>query len=184
MKFIVVVSLLLALTLAQNYPVWAVRFQQEFVESYTTSSIHSAGKLWFDSERAMERLDRNDGRIDPICGPLSKKATTPCTQLVRDAKRWIIFPLLRQCCYCCDAAHGFGVMRRDWLKNAEFKGKETILGQDFNHWAVDEAETDFWETVDGKHTPRRIMEDKLLIKDLIMNTYSEEYIAASVFDLP
>ena len=75
-------------------------------------------------------------------------------------------------------------MRRDWLKNSRFVGKEDIQGQSFNHFAVDEAMTDYWETVDGKHIPRKITEDKLLIKDFIMNTYSEEYISSSIFDLP
>ena len=144
----------------------------------------TVGKLWYDSERKMERLDRNDGKIDPICGPLSNNATTPCSQLIREGKRYIVFHLLRKCCYCCDAEHGFGIMRRDWLRDADFVGKEELRGQDFYHWRNAPADTDWWETIDGKHTPRRAMEDSLLIKDFIMNTYSEEYIASSIFDLP
>ena len=123
MKIILALAILFTISLCVDPPVWPVRWQQDFVESYPNTRVVTVGKLWFDSERAMERLDRTDGKIDPICGPLSNNATTPCTQLIREGKRYIIFHLLRQCCYCCDAAHGFGVMRRDWLRNAKFVGK-------------------------------------------------------------
>ena len=184
MKILITIALLSAVSLCLDPPMWPVRFQQDFVESYPSIKPVSAGKIWFDSERAMERVDRTDGKFDPICGPLSKNATTPCSQLVREGKRWIIFHLLRQCCYCCDAAHGFGVMRRDWLKTAKFMGTDSLRGQDFYHWRVEEGDTDWWETIDGKHTPRRSEEDHYLFKDYIMNTYSEEYISSSIFDLP
>lgn len=175
---------LLTFVLAQQPPIWPVRFQQDFVESYTTSSLHTVGKLWYDAERGMERMDRNNGKDDPYCGPISNHTTTPCHHLIRDGKRYIVWPLLRQCCFCCDASHGCSIMRQDWLKTSVFGGKELISGEYFNKWTMDEAMTRYWSTIDSKQIPRKITEDNLLIKDFIMNTYSEEYIASSVFELP
>ncbi len=43
-----------------------------------------------------------------------------CIQLVREGKRYMIFPNQRVCCFCCDSAHGCGILRRDWLKTAKY----------------------------------------------------------------
>lgn len=131
MKGYIILALLAILVATQNPPVWPVRFEQDFVESYTTSRFHVVGKLWYDSERKMERLDRNDGKFVPICSTIVDQ-NTPCIQLTRDSKRYIIFPALRQCCMCCDAAHGCGILKREWLANSKFAGKEDIAGQTFN----------------------------------------------------
>ena len=140
MKSLLILLVVFVIVCCQTPPTWPVRFQQDFVESYSTSQMHTAGKLWFDSERGMERMDRNNGRFDPICGSISNM-TTPCTQLTREGKRYIYFHLIRQCCYCCDSEHGCGPMRRDWLKDAKFVGKEDISGQTFNHFSVADAQT-------------------------------------------
>lgn len=49
MKALLGVALLLIIAAAQSPPVWPIRFQQDFVESYTTSHIHTVGKLWYDT---------------------------------------------------------------------------------------------------------------------------------------
>jgi hypothetical protein len=123
MKVLIVGISLILVALAQAPPTWPVRFQQDFVETYASTPIRDVGKLWFDSERKMSRMDRNNGRYDQFCGSVLN-AATPCTQLVRDGKRYIIYPFLRSCCECCDAAHGCGIMRRDWLREAEYVGKD------------------------------------------------------------
>ena len=33
-------------------------------------------------------------------------------------KRYLDFPTKKYCCYCCDSAHGCGIVKRDWLKTA------------------------------------------------------------------
>ena len=71
MKILGIFLLLLVVVISDQPPTWPLRFQQDFVESYTNTRFYTAGKLWFDSERQMERLDRNNGKADPICGPLS-----------------------------------------------------------------------------------------------------------------
>jgi hypothetical protein len=35
-------------------------------------------------------------------------------------KRYLYFPEKNDCCYCCDSAHGCGVLKPDWVSDAEF----------------------------------------------------------------
>jgi hypothetical protein len=55
-----------------------------------------------------------------FCGSILPKVNTYCTHLIRDKKRYIIFPLKRECCMCCDADHGCGILKRDWLSTAKY----------------------------------------------------------------
>ncbi len=183
MNKILLLTLFLVSALSQAPPVWPARFQQDFVESYSTTPYKDAGKLWFDSERVMSRLDRNNGKFDAFCSSITT-ATTPCTQLVRENKRYLIFPLLRQCCFCCDSAHGCGILRRDWLRNAKFSGKDELSGQIFNRFIDSDSKTDYWATTDSRQVPRKLAEGGEIFKDFILNTYSEDYIADSIFALP
>lgn len=183
MKALLLTLSVIAAVLAQTAPVWPVRFQQDFVESWSTTQYHDVGKLWYDSERVMSRLDRSNGRYDPLCNSITN-ATTPCTQLVRAGKRYMIYPLIRLCCYCCDSAHGCGILKRGWLANAKFVGKDELSGQIFDKFRDSDSDVDYWATTDAKQLPRKLVEDGAIFKDFIMNTYSEEYIADSVFALP
>ena len=102
-KIVLLTALITLITSADpKNPTWSPRFQQEFIESYTESSFRSVGYYWYDSERNFSRVDRNNGRYDPICGSTGG-GSTACVQLVRDGKRYIIYPLIRLCCFCCDA---------------------------------------------------------------------------------
>jgi hypothetical protein len=53
MKTLLITLALLLAIVAQKTPVWPVRFQQDFVESYASTPLHNVGKLWFDAERQM-----------------------------------------------------------------------------------------------------------------------------------
>jgi hypothetical protein len=183
MKVLLIVACLAVAALCQSPPVWPVRFQQDFVESYTNSHLHTVGKIWYDTERNMQRVERNDGRLDPICGSL-KNQTTPCSQLMRDGLRYIVFHLLKDCCVCCDSAHGCGVTKRDWARFSKFAGKEDLSGQTFNKFVDEEDMIEYWTTIETPNIPRKLYEDKILIKDYIMNTYSEGPINEEVFALP
>jgi hypothetical protein len=156
MKGLLLALALLLAVIAQKSPVWPVRFQQDFVESYSTTQYHDVGKMWYDSERVMSRLDRSNGKYDPFCNTITN-ATTPCTQLVREGKRWIFFPLIRLCCECCDAAHGCGILKRDWLSTANYIGKEELSGQIFDRWTEPVTVTDYWATTDEKQIPRKLV---------------------------
>ena len=38
------------------------------------------------------RMDRQDGRNDMICGSILPNVSTPCTHMIQDNKRYIVFP--------------------------------------------------------------------------------------------
>lgn len=91
--------------------------------------------MWYDWDRKMSRLDRTDGQFEGICSSILN-STSPCIQLVRDNKRYIIHTQPRICCVCCDSAHGCGILKKDWLKDAKYLGKEVLSGQDFNKFSI------------------------------------------------
>lgn len=183
MKALLLVLAVIVAALAQNPPVWPVRFQQDFVESWSTTQYHDVGKLWYDSERVMSRLDRSNGKYDSLCNSITN-ATTPCTQLVREGKRYMVYPLIRLCCYCCNSSQGCGILKRTWLANSKFVGKDELSGQFFDKFRDSDSNVDYWATTDARQLPRKLVEGGSVYKDFIMNTYSEEYIADSVFALP
>lgn len=41
-------------------------------------------------------------------------------------KRYLYFPEKNDCCYCCDAEHGCGVLKPDWAIDAQFVGMESL----------------------------------------------------------
>lgn len=183
MKTLLLVIVLAIAVAAQKTPVWPLRFQQDFVESWSTTTYHAVGKLWYDAERNMSRLDRSNGKFDSFCNSVTN-STTSCHHLVRDNKRYLVFPLLRVCCFCCDSAHGCGILKRDWLSGAKYVGKEDLSGQTFDRWTDTADETDYWATTDAKQVPRKLVEGNQIFKDFIMNTFSEEYIPDATFALP
>ena len=183
MKVIILIFALAALVLSQSPPVWPERFQQDFVESYTTTTNRDIGKIWFDSKRNLQRTDRTNGRWDSFCNTI-QTSNTPCTHLVLNSNRWIIFPVIKQCCFCCNATNGCGILRRDWLMGSKFAGKEDLSGQTFDKFVDAEAQIDYWATTDSLQIPRKLIMGKAITKDFIMNTFSTEYIADSVFAAP
>jgi hypothetical protein len=80
---VALISILLILTaIGQSPPTWPIRFQQDFVEGYSSTKTNLVGKIWYDSERQMSRVDRTNGKFNAVCSSIMN-ATTSCTQLVR-----------------------------------------------------------------------------------------------------
>ncbi len=127
MKVFLLTAAIILTVIAQEPPVWPTRFMQGFVETWSATTYKDDAKVWYDANKQMSRLDRNNGKFDPFCNSISSLAT-PCIHIVRDGKRHIIFPLLRICCFCCDSAHGCGILRRDWLHNAKYVGRDELNG--------------------------------------------------------
>ena len=106
------------------------------MESYNYTSLRTTAAMYYDSRNNQLRVDRQDGRSEPVCASIMPNKQTPCTQIVREDKLYMIYPEFRYCCMCCDAAHGCGVMARDWLKSAVYQGEESLLGESFNKWSI------------------------------------------------
>ncbi len=83
----------------------------------------------------MSKMERTNGRFEKICNSVFPGKSTSCSHLVRDGKRYLVFDQERYCCICCDAAHGCDILSRDWLKGADYHGKESISGEEFDKWS-------------------------------------------------
>ncbi|XP_012559347.2 uncharacterized protein LOC105845774 [Hydra vulgaris] len=108
-------------------PLWPNTFMQTFKETfyYPVIGTHNTkGVYYYDYANLRYRIDRENGRYDRYCGFNGNKAfkDTPCTQLVLEGQRWLIYPDLKECCQCCDAQHGCGVLKPTWLQNATYLG--------------------------------------------------------------
>lgn len=109
------------------YPVWPDMFQQSFQESfyYPVLGTHKTnGTYYYDFANRRYRIDRANGRYDRYCGLNGEKAfvDTPCTQLVVEGMRWLIYPEKQECCQCCTSEQGCGVLFPTWMNNATFIG--------------------------------------------------------------
>ena len=82
------------------------------------------GTFFYDSVSQRYRVDRDNGKWDRYCGSVYKLTDTPCQHFVFEGKRYLNFPEKNDCCYCCDSAHGCGILKRDWLTGAKFEGYE------------------------------------------------------------
>ena len=58
------------------------------------------GTFYYDFTNLRYRIDRDNGRYDRYCGFNGIRAfqNTPCSQLVIDGQRWIIYPEKQDCC--------------------------------------------------------------------------------------
>ena len=70
MKTVLLAVLLVTLVHADPpFPKWAQHFQQQFVESYVDAPhFHTEGFMWYDATLQMSRIQRNNGKMDRVCG--------------------------------------------------------------------------------------------------------------------
>lgn len=144
------------------------------------------GQLYYDSINNRERVDRANGRYDMFCSSIIPGASTPCTQIVTQNKRYIIFPQKNTCCFCCDAEHGCGILKRDWALDAQFLGVERILDTNYNKWSKDGSfgYNHYWTTIEDSPKPKRLDEAGVHITDYLEYTFEEKTFDSSYFSLP
>ena len=178
----------LALSLAQKEPpVWPAAFIQRFVEEHIVNGTRhvNTGDTYYDATHNRSRFDKGNGAYDELCNSVLA-GNLVCVNLVTNGKRYIYFPQVRKGCYCCDAEHGCGILRRDWLNGAKYEGSAEINGQMFDKWTKpDGSDVDqYYATADSKQVPRRLIEGDTHIVDFIMYTYAEGPIPDHNFDIP
>lgn len=83
----------------------------------------------------MMRVDRQDGQHDMFCSSVNPDVSTPCILLMRENKRYIVYPAKRLCCYCCNNAHGCGVPERNFLNSTKFEGYESLGDISYYKWS-------------------------------------------------
>merc|ERR1712113_122606 len=162
-------------------PVLPETFQVSFDES-ATFGLKTEGKLWYDYEHLVERVDRENGKGDRYCGAAKFLKNTPCTHLTANGTRYLIYDELDFCCTCCYDENGCGVLRRDFLSEAKYVGEEKIFGIEAEHWEVIGLQKNgYWETKDGQ--PVRLTQggtDDMVFK----SDFSTESIDPDVFAVP
>ena len=137
MNRLLILLAVLAMSLAIEPPVYnysyKINFDESFIQNKTTFRVN--GQFIYDPANNRERVDRTNGRYDLFCGSVLPNQTTPCNQIVVDSKRWLVFPAKSSCCFCCDASHGCGILRPDWLNGAEYLGQEKLIDTLYNKWS-------------------------------------------------
>ena len=91
-KIVLLFSLHLLVFSQIDPPVWPQEFRQAFVEGFKGTQVHVIGDMFYSATKNMSRLTRSDGRFEAFCGTNMPNVTTPCTQLVREGKRYVIYP--------------------------------------------------------------------------------------------
>ena len=85
------------------YPRWPDVFQQNFTETFyypVLGTHNTSGTFYYDFPNRRYRVDRVNGRYDRYCGFNGVRAVqdTPCSQVVRDGVRWLVYPEKKSCC--------------------------------------------------------------------------------------
>ena len=70
----------------------------------------TTGTLYYDVNKNSYRVDRENGRYDRYCGTVKKFKDTKCSHIVSNGDRYLYYPELNDCCYCCDSSNGCGIL--------------------------------------------------------------------------
>jgi hypothetical protein len=188
MKLVLVLAAMLALTVCQDPPVWPDAFEEAFDEKFIQNNItfEVNGIMYYDAANNRSRLDRFNGRYDMFCSSLVPNVTTPCTNLVVEGKRWIIFPQRSQCCFCCDSAHGCGILKPNWLEGAVYLKDDVIDGVTYHKWNKqgDVGYNYYWSSADDNNYPRRLDENGAHITEYNVHSYRKRPQDPKLFALP
>lgn len=160
---LVVLAAITALTFAQQPadPTWPVQFSQYFTEvSVLTSTNNMTGTMYYDAANNRERIDRDNGRWDRYCGlnGLKQYQNTPCSHYVVNGDRYLHYPEMNECCYCCSSQHGCGIVKHTWLAGAEYLGTDEHGGLQTYKWNQKGLQDNFyWETIAANPEDRRMV---------------------------
>jgi hypothetical protein len=145
------------------------------------------GTYWYDFTNGKARTDRANGKYDRYCGSVYKLTDTPCTHLVVDGLRYLVFPQKQYCCMCCTAAKGCGIMRRDWVgaANGTFLGYEEVSGRKCEKWDAKGLQSNFyWVTADADQVPVKLEMVPNSLTNYKVESFKKGPIDSSVFNVP
>ena len=120
----------------QNPPKFPDRFSQKINETFKYGFISATteAQIYYDWNSKRYRLDRKNGKWDRYCGTVYKFTDTACNQYVSEGMRYMHYPEKNYCCFCCDAAHGCGVLKPNWVDDASFKKEFEKDGVKYELW--------------------------------------------------
>jgi hypothetical protein len=106
--------------------------------------------------------------------------------MLNKGKRFLDFPKENYCCFCCDSAHGCGIVAADWLVKggAKFNGTEQIdAAGPYLKWEIKGGQENYYYNKnDTLQTPRRLNQ----VPDDLMDfkNYKVGQVDSKVFELP
>jgi len=150
-------AVLAALALGQtpSPPQYPPVFSVQFFETQLTAASNSTtyGQNFYDSTRGLLRQDRFSGLTDVMCATgLPMTSDTMCSHLVINDMRYLYYPALNSCCYCCNSTDGCGALNQTWLTGAQYVGTDIIYGTQAYVW--NQSNNFYYETAVPTPTQR------------------------------
>lgn len=81
---------------------WEASFT-EFLSLPVLGTGTTTGKFVYDYTNERFFISRGNGKLEHFCGSIYVNQNTPCNQIVREGKRYFIFPEKQFCCMCCNS---------------------------------------------------------------------------------
>ncbi|KAL4485777.1 hypothetical protein ABPG72_012317 [Tetrahymena utriculariae] len=118
-------------------PLWPNVFVQDFVEISTFGNLttRDVGTYYYNYTNNTQCLSRSNGQFDLFCG-FNKIEPLAYYQVVFEDKRYIYFPELNDCCYCCGLDDGYAVLNPYWFINPQFLRAINCYGVPAYKWVV------------------------------------------------
>lgn len=191
MKVFILCALLLSLN-ASPTPGWYNVWQSEFNETYINNETQ-VSKGWtlgtYSYNWNLEGVNnyRDNGEYDLLCGSTSGHANTPCADIVNGENRYLYFPNLNKCCICCNEENGCGVLKPNWVSDAQFQQEYTVNGELVNEWLDTDdvlGGPNYYSQLASNNAPFEMFRTKL--NDKVMydtSSFTEEF-SDSILELP
>ncbi len=136
MRFLLSVALAAyATAIAPPPPVWQPVWQQTFTETvkYPLKKLETTtGTYYYDvsnPDDLLYRIDRANGVHDRYCGLTHHNwKDQACNQYVKNGDRYLHYPETDECCYCCSANMGCGVIKPSWMSDSTYVGFADVNG--------------------------------------------------------
>ena len=124
-------------------------FTADFTEVFKyplIGEIKTKGRFFYDYNSRRYRVDRDNGKGDRYCGLNGLKwlKNTPCSQYVVNGDRYIYYPDLKECCYCCSSQHGCGILHPQWHQDSVFMGEVNYNGYEAFKWDKKGLQSNFY----------------------------------------
>lgn len=140
-------------------PIWPSAFSVNFSETtWLIESYNFTGAWYYDFTNGRQRIDRSTGAHDRYCGTVVTESA-PCSHLVVNEVRYLVWPTLKKCCGCCNATAGCGIVKPTWMRDAggSFSGTAPFDGPVWSgsadSWEISGSQPNYWFNEAGTQTP-------------------------------
>jgi hypothetical protein len=90
--------------------------------------LNTEGTESYDKPNQRYRVDDKNGNFDKYCGSVFWFTNTPCSRIIRDDAMYLSFPEKKFCCKCCQAKHGCGMPKGNWMWSGQPYTKDDVHG--------------------------------------------------------